>query len=544
MKDQTEFGNTCSFQRNKNNNLIRHLNIDALLLIWIIGLSPIPSLAQPLAPDNERFIGNIIGNGYAIRSDFSNYWNQVTAENAGKWASVEDSQDVYNWTELDNIYNYAIADSFPYKHHALVWGNQCPSWITSLDSASQRAEVEEWIDSVGTRYPDIDFVDVVNEPFNAPPPYLQALGGNGTTGWDWVITAFQWARQYCAPKAKLLLNEYNVLHSDSITDNYLALIDTLKVRGLIDGIGIQGHYFEFKSYQGATPVYAYPISKLQYNLDRLAATSLPIYISEFDINEADDDIQLENYQTYFPLFWEHPAVKGITLWGYVEGEIWKQNAYLIDWRGAERPALPWLRTYLVSPFPPALISPVSTGNVPRNAILLWHSSASATSYQVQLATNSTFTSIVVDSIVVDTLLQLDPLAANARFYWRVSASNDQGTSRYSTVASFMTGDQIIAIYKHPTVPTEFKLYQNFPNPFNSSTNIPYYLPKNIQVRLTVYNTVGQSVRNLLNQRQNSGMKQVEWDGRDNGGRHVASGIYFYKVETDDFIQIKKMLLAR
>lgn len=107
------------------------------------------------------------------------------------------------------------------------------------------------------------FIDVVNEPFNAPPPFMNALGGSGTTGWDWVITAFQLARQYCTPGVKLLLNEYNILHRNDITDNYIALIDTLMVRGLIDAIGVQGHYFEFKSFAGGSPSYTYSISTIE-----------------------------------------------------------------------------------------------------------------------------------------------------------------------------------------------------------------------------------------------------------------------------------------
>jgi hypothetical protein len=56
-----------------------------LLLIGIIELLPFHSFTQPLTQGNDRFVGNIISDGYAIRSDFSNYWNQVTAEDAGKW---------------------------------------------------------------------------------------------------------------------------------------------------------------------------------------------------------------------------------------------------------------------------------------------------------------------------------------------------------------------------------------------------------------------------------------------------------------------------
>lgn len=282
----------------------------------------------------------------SVRSDFGTYWDQVTPENAGKWGSVEYTMDSYNWTQLDNIYNYAINHGFKYKHHNLVWGNQQPSWIASLNSANQRAQVQEWIRVVGQRYPQMDYVDVVNEPIHASlPPYANALGGSGTTGWDWVITAFEWARQYC-PTAKLLLNEYNILHDDNVTTNYLNIITLLKDRSLIDGIGVQGHYFEFK---GSS--YTYSISTIESNLNRLVATGLPVYVTEFDINEADDNTQVQNYQTYFPLFWENPGVKGITLWGYVQGATWKQYAYLITSNNAERPALVWLRAYIANSLP-------------------------------------------------------------------------------------------------------------------------------------------------------------------------------------------------
>jgi endo-1,4-beta-xylanase len=539
MKNQIKCPNRIKNSGHENYDFRANINTLIIILIDLIGLLALHSYAQPLAQGNDRFLGNVIRNGYAIRPDFSSYWNQVTPEDAGKWASVEGTRDVYNWTGLDNIYNYAISHNFPYKHHALVWGQQYPSWITSLDSASQRAEVEEWIDSIGTRYPGMDFVDVVNEPFNAPPPYADALGGSGITGWDWVITAFRWARQYCAPEVKLLLNEYNVLHNNSITNDYISLIDTLKARELIDAIGIQGHYFEFKSYQGGTPAYTYPISTLQYNLDRLAATGLPIYITEFDINEADDNIQLENYQIYFPLFWEHPGVRGITLWGYAEYETWKPNAYLIDFRSAQRPALSWLRTYLVSPFPPIPISPVSAGNLPRNPVLLWHSSTSATSYHVQIATNNVFSSIAVDTSLTDTLIQLNPLAASTRYYWHVSASNNQGTSRYSTTAIFMTGDQITPITHSEEIPGEFRLFQNYPNPFNPSTTISFNMPKRCQVRLILINNLGEKVLHIADGIFEPGQHYVKLDGSN-----LSSGIYFCRIEAGDFISTVKIIMMK
>ena len=103
-----------------------------------------------------------------------------------------------------------------------------------------------------------------------------------------MIWSFEKARQYF-PNAKLLINDYNIINSDSATTQYLTIINLLKDRGLIDGIGEQAHFYESTS-----------LTTLQNNLNRLAATGLPIYISELDINLADDTAQLNRYQALVP----------------------------------------------------------------------------------------------------------------------------------------------------------------------------------------------------------------------------------------------------
>src|SRR5271169_4987813 len=110
--------------------------------------------------------------------------------------------------------------------------------------------------------------------------------------------------------------------------------------------------------------------------------------------------------TYFPLFWEDPGVQGITLWGYGQGDIWKTDAYLVRTNDSERPALQWLRRYLAIPPLPLLVSPVGTAGEPRNARLLWHPSARALSYRVQVASTGTFASILADSTFADTAVLL------------------------------------------------------------------------------------------------------------------------------------------
>lgn len=304
-----------------------------------------PSFSQPLANGHGKFLGS--GADAGIPASFDSYWNQVTPGNAGKWGSVEGTRDNYNWG-VDMHYNYAKQRGIPFKWHTLIWGQQQPGWISNLSLQEKAEEVEQWIRLVGERYPDIDLVDVVNEPLASHNPpdgqngranYKDALGGNGQTGWDWVIWSFQKARQYL-PNAKLLINDYGIINDNGATTTYLQIINLLKDRNLIDGIGVQGHRFEFENAS---------VNTLKANLDRLAATGLPIYISEFDVapgNTVNDAAQLAEYKRIFPTLWEHPGVKGVTLWGYIDGQVWQTATFLVRLDGTERPALLWLRQYL------------------------------------------------------------------------------------------------------------------------------------------------------------------------------------------------------
>ena len=509
-----------------------HVRKDLVVFTIVFMLFPALSFSQ-LAKGKTKFLGNALSSGL-LWPNYATYWNQVTPGNAGKWGSVEGIQDSYNWAPLDDIYNLALSNGFPFKEHCLVWGQQQPSWVSSVDSATQRAQVEEWFRLVGERYGSAYFVDVVNEPFHAVPSYANALGGTGATGWDWVITAFQWARQYCLKGVKLLLNEYNILQDNTVTTNYLALIDTLRVRGLIDGIGIQGHYFEFKG-----SGYTYPINTLKANLQRLTATGLPVYISEFDINEPVDSVQLANYKIYFPLFWEEPGVKGMTLWGYMQGDMWKQDAYLVRSNGTERPALQWLRRYVCIPFPPVLVSPSGTTGEPRNPVLTWRSSASATSYRVQLSTDSFFSVIAVDSTVADTLLPVSPLAANTRYFWHVSALNDSGASSYSATTVFTTGDQIETVEERAEIPKGFTLSQNYPNPFNPSTQIEYTVPSTGRVSLKVYDLMGREVATLYEGTRQPGNFVANFDGSA-----LSSGMYVCRLSSGATSLSRKLVLVK
>jgi len=94
------------------------------------------------------------------------------------------------------------------------------------------------------------------------------------------------------------------------------------------------------------------------------------------------------------------------------------------------------------------------------------------------------------------------------------------------------------------IPDKFELYQNYPNPFNPSTSITFDLPKDEFVTLKIYNVIGQEVRTLVNEFRNAGRYTVVWDGKDNFGKVVPSGIYFYRMTAGSFNKTMKMVLAK
>jgi len=95
-----------------------------------------------------------------------------------------------------------------------------------------------------------------------------------------------------------------------------------------------------------------------------------------------------------------------------------------------------------------------------------------------------------------------------------------------------------------THPKAFSHSQNYPNPFNPFTRISYSLPQDCDVRLNIYNVLGQRVKRLVNERKKAGYHYAIWDGRDEKGRQVGSGIYFSSIEAGDFKSTKKMVLIR
>ncbi|MDZ7362583.1 MAG: carboxypeptidase regulatory-like domain-containing protein [candidate division KSB1 bacterium] len=94
------------------------------------------------------------------------------------------------------------------------------------------------------------------------------------------------------------------------------------------------------------------------------------------------------------------------------------------------------------------------------------------------------------------------------------------------------------------IPAKFELEQNYPNPFNPETSIKYHLPVRTNVTLRIYNALGQEIRTLVNTLQDAGVYSATWDGKDNNGRQLATGLYLLRLEAGDFVMTRKMAMVK
>ena len=326
------------------------------------------SFAGPgIADGAAKFIGNITQSGTAPgpNDQFTQLWNQATAENGCKWGSVEGTRGRYNWGACDAAYNWAKNNGGHFKFHALVWGSQYPGWLNGLSVDETKKAITAWFDAVKEHYPEIEMIDVVNEairtgnnsyhsPYGKNNNIIPALGGDNNGDYTFITTAFKMARERW-PKAILIYNDYNTVQRNK--DQGIQLIQTIKKNGApVDAYGLQAHDMMSQGGgQGGTGG-----GGVCLNINTLKSitkeiwdkTQTPMFISEYDIATTDDNIQKQCYSEQISHFMENEHVAGITLWGYVYGHTWLDcngkapgcSGIIKD--GKDRAAMAWLRDYL------------------------------------------------------------------------------------------------------------------------------------------------------------------------------------------------------
>ena len=320
------------------------------------------SFAGPgLADGAAKFVGNITTRTQ-VRSDFTQLWNQITAENECKWASIEGTRGKFNWGGCDAAFNWAKNNGGHFKFHALVWGSQYPNWLNGLSADETKKAITNWMDAVKQHYPDLEMIDVVNEAIktsdgkyhsNYGPQgnnnIIAALGGD-KGNYEFVAEAFRMARERW-PDAILIYNDYNTVQWQK--NEGIDLIQKLKKAGApVDAYGLQAHDMMSQGGgQGGTGGggSCLNISTLKSTIEDIwNKTQIPLFISEYDIFTNDDNVQKKCYQEQISYFMENENIAGITIWGYIYGATWNDGTSGIIKDNKDRPAMTWLKEYLAS----------------------------------------------------------------------------------------------------------------------------------------------------------------------------------------------------
>ena len=326
------------------------------------------SFAGPgLADGAAKFVGNITQSNTApgANDQFTQLWNQATAENGCKWGSVEGSRGNFNWGGCDAAYNWAKNNGGHFKFHALVWGSQYPNWLPNLSVDETKKAITAWFDAVQKRYPDLEMIDVVNEAIRGGnggyhsgynnTKIVQALGGDNNGDYAFITTAFKMARERW-PDAILIYNDYNTIQWD--VDGGINLVNTIKKNGApIDGYGLQAHDLMTNGGNGGGTggggnCMNYNTFKSTMEKIHSKTNNIPIFISEYDVPSTDDGIQKQCVSEQFAYWMEDPHVAGITFWGYIYGRTWLDcngkasgcSGLIKD--GKDRTAMTWLKDYL------------------------------------------------------------------------------------------------------------------------------------------------------------------------------------------------------
>ena len=198
-------------------------------------------------------------------------------------------------------------------------------------------------------------------------------------------------------------------------------------------------------------------------------------------------------------------------------------------------------TIVALPAVPTLVSPPdSATNIQLTATLAWNVATDAAGYHLQVSTVSAFTTnLIDDTSLTSTTSSVSSLALNTTYYWRVRSKNVAGYSAFSNAQRFKTIITTGIARPDGAIPSEYALSQNYPNPFNPSTAICYDLPNSATVSLNIYNSLGQLVATLVNERKEAGHYQATWNASS-----VPSGIYFYRLQAREFVETRKMILLQ
>lgn len=250
------------------------------------------------------------------REFFKSHFNWAVFENESKWYSNERSPGQEDYETADALYEWCRENGIPVRGHCIFWAPERwqPGWVRDLTPEDLRMAMERRLDSVVRRFAG-KFVhwDVNNEMLHGSF-YSDRLGE------DILLWMFKRTREL-DPNVKLFVNEFNIFSVDKgfdeiQVDEYVKHTRRLMDKGApIDGVGIQGHVW----YEDITN---HP-NLLKARLDRVAELGLPIWISEFDVADADEISNADKLEVVYRTAYSHPSVEGIMAWVFWAGSSWR-----------------------------------------------------------------------------------------------------------------------------------------------------------------------------------------------------------------------------
>ncbi len=261
------------------------------------------------------------------------HFNSLTAENVMKWSTLQPTEGNFNFGPADRIVDFAQANGMLVFGHTLCWHNQVPAWVFKDGEATASKELvlqrlQTHITTVMTHFKGkIYGWDVVNEAIDDGSATYKNNTWYQICGADYIYKAFETAR-VADPAAKLFYNDYSATNATKREKIYNLLVD-LKGRGLVDGMGLQGHW----------NIVAPSNELITAAFDRYKSVDIELRISEMDVSiypsdsdpesEYTSDISLKQsaaFDRYFSLFRSYRNdISGVTLWGMADNHTWLDN---------------------------------------------------------------------------------------------------------------------------------------------------------------------------------------------------------------------------
>jgi hypothetical protein len=198
------------------------------------------------------------------------------------------------------------------------------------------------------------------------------------------------------------------------------------------------------------------------------------------------------------------------------------------------------RTSEALPAQVELIAPAHQAMVSTDsAIFQWFNPGGlASRYWFEIGIDSTLGMFAnIDSLLTDTVKVFGPLMSGKTYYWRVRGGNMSEWGPFSLVRSFSV--IITGAGEETQTPDRFTLSQNYPNPFNPSTQINFAIPEASEVRLGIYDLLGQEVRTLVQEQLQPGTYEISFDGTG-----LPSGAYFYRLQANGFVATRRLVLLK